>query len=134
MSKLLIVDDSDDLLALMKYFLRRKGYIVNTLNKVDDIYEMIREFQPDLLILDLFLFDNDGREICKELKGSLKSKDLYILVFSASPKLLADYKSYYADDFMEKPFELTDLVEKIETVLTCHQSLPEIPDNFIVLE
>ena len=118
MSKLLIVDDSADLLETMKYVLERKDYIVRTLINADNIYREINEFQPDLLILDIRVAGEDGREICKELKKSPQNNELPVLMFSASPKLLEDYESCYADDFMEKPFQLTDLVEKIKLVLS----------------
>ena len=117
MSKLLIVDDSAALLEVMKNILERNGYIVKTLNKTTGIFNEIREFQPDLLILDIYLAGEDGREISKEIKKNDETKYVCILVFSASPKTLEDYKSYYADDFIEKPFDITNLVEKIKSVL-----------------
>jgi len=123
MSKLLIVDDSTELLEVMKNILERNGYTVKTLIRADDIYREISEFQPDLLILDIYLAGEDGREICKELRKNIETKHLRVLVFSASPKTLEDYKSYYADDFMEKPFDLKNLVEKIKSVLHW-QSVP----------
>jgi DNA-binding response OmpR family regulator len=54
MSKLLIVDDSAELLEVMKYILERNGYTVKTLIRADDIDREISEFQPDLLIPDIF--------------------------------------------------------------------------------
>lgn len=117
MSRLLIVDDSDDLLELMKYFFEKNGYVITTLNEPQQIHNVISKFHPDLLILDIFLPGGDGREICKQLKATGKNKDLLILVFSASPKSLENYKAYYADGFIEKPFELKDLDTKIKTIL-----------------
>ena len=127
MSKLLIVDDSAALLEVMKNILERNGYIVKTLNNTAGIFNEIREFQPDLLILDIYLAGEDGREICKALKKNDETKHVCILVFSASPKTLEDYKSYYADDFIEKPFDITNLVEKIKSVLDyCKDKLADI--------
>ena len=124
MSKLLIVDDSIALLEVMKNILERNGYTVKTLNRTPGIYKEIIEFQPDLLILDIFLAGEDGREICKELRKNVETKDVCILVFSASPKTLEDYISYSADDFIEKPFDITKLVEKIKSVLDYCKSKP----------
>lgn len=117
MSKLLILDDSVALLEVMKNILERNGYKVKTINSAPDIYKEINEFHPDLLILDIYLAGEDGREICKEIRKNVESKDMCILVFSASPKALEDYKTYYADDFIVKPFDITYLVEKIKSVL-----------------
>lgn len=124
MSKLLIVDDSAALLEVMKNILERNGYTVKTLNRAPDIYKEIGEFQPDLLILDIYLAGEDGREICKEIRNNVETKQICILVFSASPKTLEDYKSYYADDFIEKPFDITNLVEKIKSVLNYCKNKP----------
>ena len=71
MSKLLIVDDSAALLEAMKYILERNGYTVKTLNNASNIYKEIDEFQPDLLILDIFLGDEDCKEICKKLRTTV---------------------------------------------------------------
>ncbi len=117
MSKLLIVDDSDALLEVMTNILERNGYVVRTLGRAKDVYKAIDEFKPDLLILDIFLAGEDGREICKELRKKPETKDLCVLVFSASPKNLENYKEYDADDVIEKPFDISLLMEKIEKVL-----------------
>jgi DNA-binding response OmpR family regulator len=117
MSKLLIVDDSAALLEVMKNILEFTGYTVKTLIRSDNIYKEINEFQPDLLILDTYVSGEDGREICKELRRSVESKHLGVLVFSAFPKTLENYKSYYADDFIEKPFDMQILLEKIKSLL-----------------
>ena len=117
MSKLLIVDDSTALLEVMKNILERSDYTVRTLNRADDIYNEISDFKPDLVILDIYLAGLDGREICRQLRKKPETSNLCILVFSASPKTLEDYDSYNADDFIEKPFDITILVEKIKSVL-----------------
>lgn len=117
MRKLLIIDDSADLLDAMELILIQKGYEVKTLAGCNNIYKEIEEFSPDLLILDIFLAGKDGREICKELRNSLEEKYLCIIMFSASPKALEDYKSYGADEYLEKPFGINHLVAKIEGAL-----------------
>ena len=105
MNKLLVVDDSDGPLEVMKNILVSNGYTVKTLNRTNDKYNEISEFQPELIIIDIFLAGEDGK------------KDLRVLVFSASLKHLEDYKKYSVDDFIEKPFDIAYLVEKIKLVL-----------------
>ena len=117
MSKLLIVDDSTDLLEAMDLILAQKGYVVKTLRDSKNVNDQIEAFNPDLLILDIFLAGRDGRDICKELRKIIENKYLCIIIFSASPKALEDYQSYGADDFLEKPFGINNLIEKIEKVL-----------------
>jgi len=129
MSKLLIVDDSTDLLEAMEIILIQKGYIVKTLSKGHNIYKEIEDFNPDLLILDIFLAGKDGREMCKELRKTIGNKYLCIIIFSASPKALEDYGSFGADDYLEKPFGINNLVEKIESVLnSCKEKSEHLSD------
>lgn len=117
MSNIIIVDDSEDILGVMKYFLELKGYSVETLTSSSGLANLIKTFSPDLVILDIFLQGQDGREVCRELRNNPVTKDVCILMFSASAKALANYKEYGADGFIEKPFGLNEIVEKIEAAL-----------------
>jgi DNA-binding response OmpR family regulator len=104
-------------LEVMKNILEHNNYTVNTSNSVEDIYKEIGEFQPDLLILDIFLAGKDGREICREIKTNAQTKHICILVFSALPTNPEEYKNYGADDFLEKPFDIAYLIEKVKSAL-----------------
>jgi len=117
MTKILIVDDYSGTLETLKYILESNGYRVRTLNNTQNIYREIDEFNPDLLMLDSVLEGEDERQICKNLRTGFGYRDLRILVFLAFPKKMENYESYYADDFMEKPFELTELLGKIKSML-----------------
>jgi DNA-binding response OmpR family regulator len=117
MSKILIVDDSRDILEAMEYFLTEKGYEVKSISTADELLPAIHSFLPDLIILDIFLHGEDGREICKKLRSSIETKYLCILLFSASGKDVKKYKEYGADGYLEKPFGLNDLIKRIESTL-----------------
>lgn len=116
-AKILIVDDSKDILEGMKMFLEIKNYEVRTVSNAQSIMEEISSFDPDLLILDIFLSGFDGRELCKTLKTDKDTKHLKIILFSAASNALEDYGYYGADECLEKPFGLNDISEKIESVL-----------------
>jgi DNA-binding response OmpR family regulator len=115
--KILIIDDSKDILEGMKMFLEMKNYIVKTVSNAKTIKEDIVSFNPDLLILDIYLSGFDGRELCKTLKIDKDTKHLKIILFSAASNALEDYSYYGADECLEKPFGLNDILEKIELVL-----------------
>lgn len=116
-AKILIVDDSKDILEGMKMFLEIKNYTVKTISNAKTIKEDIASFNPDLLILDIYLSGFDGRELCKTLKTEKATKDLKIILFSAASNALEDYGYYGADECLEKPFGLNDISSKIESVL-----------------
>ncbi len=120
MSKIVIVDDSRDLLEALKFFLEEKGYEVETATREHDLILLVKSFSPDLIILDIYLQGEDGREICKELRRHEETKYLCILMFSVSTKAHSNYKEYGADGCIEKPFGLNEIVDKIESTLeTC---------------
>lgn len=118
MDRIMILDDSPDLVFVLKLFLETKDYVVKTLIDPAKIHEEIVEFKPDLLILDIYLCSEDGRDICKKLKNSPQTEGLKILVYSASSHILKEYKSFHADDFIEKPFDLSHLEQKVRSMVS----------------
>ena len=126
MSNILIVDDSEDLLDVMKFFLEERGYTVKTLSGAQNLVPEIRSFSPDLIILDIILEGDNGRDICKELRRHVETKYLCVLIFSASSRALDDYKECGADGYIEKPFGLNEIIKKIEaTLATCKDYQPQ---------
>jgi len=117
MSKIVLVDDSKDLLEVLKFFLEEKGYEVKTATNEYELQSIIKSFSPDLIILDIYLRGEDGREICKELRRNQETQYLCIIIFSASANSLLNYKEYGADGYIEKPFGLNEIVDKIESTL-----------------
>lgn len=117
MKRILIIDDSKVLLDVMTKFLELKDYRVKTLTSCDQLIGAVNEFDPDIIIIDVFLAGEDGREVCQKLRNNEQLKHLCILLSSGSAEVLKNYKDYGADDFIEKPFDITDLLRKIEDVL-----------------
>ncbi len=117
-----MVDDSVDLLEMIQFILTHQGYTVYTLTNGYNIKKEIIEFQPGLVMLDIYLADEDGRNICLELKKDDATKHIPILVFSASPADLKDYETYCADGVIEKPFDLKNLLQKIKLIAEQHKS------------
>ena len=115
--KIFVFDDSKDILEGMKMFLELKEYEVRTKDNVNNIMQEITDFEPDLIILDIYLKGEDGRQLCKKIKQSYKSNPPKIILFSAAAHALEDYHLFGADDCLEKPFGLTDVYTKIETLL-----------------
>jgi DNA-binding response OmpR family regulator len=117
MKKLLIVDDSIELLDALKIFLEKKNYLVKGITNHKEIFDVIKVYEPDLVMLDIFLSGGDGREVCQKLRDNYDTKYLCVMMFSASPEALKEHKIYGADGCIEKPFTLNKMIEAIETVL-----------------
>ena len=108
----------------MQFILAQHGYIVMSLTNGYNIKKEIGEFQPGLIILDIYLAGEDGRNICRKLKEDDATRHIPILVVSASPADLKDYDTYYADGIIEKPFDLKTLLQKITSIAE-EQKSPE---------
>ncbi len=111
--KILILDDDLDILAVMQLLFKTKGFDVVALSRWEEVYEKVESFKPELILLDVLLSGNDGRDICKELKHKPTTKSIPIVMFSANPSAAENIKEYGADDFIHKPFEVNDLLATI---------------------
>lgn len=114
--KLLIVDDDKPILDALKLFFTLEGYQVET-NTGEALLECIADFQPNVMILDIWLAGESGIEISQQLKRNAKTSHMKILLISASRHLPDSATAALADDFVEKPFELSVLLGKVKALL-----------------
>ncbi len=123
MSKILILDDDQDLLAIVKSLLRKKGFDVLTFADWQKAWDNIRNNKPHLILLDVFLKGMDGMDVCKKLKSTSSTRNIPIIMFSSYPNIAATaIDEFGADEFIAKPFEVNDMVSKIRHVLASRQS------------
>ena len=113
MSKIMIVDDSPDLVDFLTLLLTMRKFEVETATSKAQIEEKLALFVPDVILLDVRLNGEDGREICRYIKAKTPFKHIPILLLSADPKLLDGYEECEAADIIEKPFDIASLLEKV---------------------
>ena len=119
--KILIVDDDLDMLSLIDWNLNRLGY--STSVAVDGLEAMKRigECKPDLVILDVMMPEVDGLKLCRWVKsnkdGMISSLHVIILSALSGPADKALALSVGADAYITKPFDMIDLVLRIEAIL-----------------
>ena len=112
--RILTIDDDQKVLEKIKTLLVHAGYAVCTLSSGDNIFEVVKSFAPDLILLDALVPANLVEETCKELK---KTFDLPIVLLTAhSPKILK--LECDADYIVEKSFENSELLKVVELQLT----------------
>jgi len=109
---ILVVDDDPGILEALQALLTYAGYQVIT-DTGETLHEKIQTYQPDLLLLDILLSGQDGREITKRLKSQKETAHLPIILLSAHLDAATDAQTFGADDFVPKPFKLGDLLAKI---------------------
>ena len=113
--KLLIVDDDQDLVELMVDAFSRDGrFEIKSANNGFDAGMLVREFRPDLVVLDVMLPDINGKEVCQRVRSDENMKSLKIICISGMVEQdkIQDLMMAGADDFMNKPFDVDKLLER----------------------
>ena len=113
--KILVVDDDPDILDALQFMLEDAGYRVTTTEK-GEYAENLHDTNgglPDVMLLDVLLSGKDGRLICQKLKSQEETKHIPIIMMSAHYNARQSVTSVGADDFIAKPFETDELLEKI---------------------
>jgi DNA-binding response OmpR family regulator len=114
-NKILVLDDNNDLLEILTMLLTDFGYEVKPLSSGEMIFEEIKEFQPNLLIMDVMLAEMNGIDICKEIKENIHTALLPVILMSGSHDLTKIMEHPVApEDFLAKPFDIDILLSKIE--------------------
>lgn len=118
MNKLLLVDDDPDLLEMVDVILSKQGYTVSTINNGRTFFDKVHSFKPDFILLDIFLGDADGRELCHQLKQAQAYKDIPVVLYSAGHIPRHTIEDSMANAFVSKPFDIKLLAEKIKSMLS----------------
>ena len=105
----MVADDDSAILDALQMLLEGEGYIVSTASEGETVRKMQSHF-PDLLLLDIWMSGEDGREIAKLLKNQDTTKDIPIVLISASKDIGKSARESGADDFLAKPFEIDELL------------------------
>ncbi len=111
--KILIADDDPAILDAIQMILEMEGYKVDTTVDGETVAKMFED-QPNLLLLDIWMSGQDGRDICKALKAQNSTRHIPIIMVSASRDIEQSARDAGADDFLAKPFEMDDLLAKVK--------------------
>lgn len=111
--KILIADDDPGIRDIFKIILTKAGYDIEIKEDANEIFE--NKFSiPDLFLVDKLLSGIDGLDICRYLKSNEQTSHIPVIMVSASPDIGIAATKAGADDFVEKPFELSYLLKVIE--------------------
>lgn len=125
MKKVLVVDDNKDIVWVVETILKRYGFEVMTTLRGEDVLKKVETFHPQLVLLDVFLSGIDGIEICNKLKSAVQTRDISVIMFSAHTNRKDVMKFCKADDFLQKPFDVNELVRRINLQID-QQSLKKV--------
>ncbi|MBW2368482.1 MAG: response regulator transcription factor [Deltaproteobacteria bacterium] len=130
---ILVVDDEEDILELIRYNLSREGYEIVCAESGEKALEHAQSKVPDLIVLDLMLPGQDGLEVAKKLKNSPKSKHVPIIMLTAKGEEadIVTGLELGADDYVTKPFSPRILLARIKVILRRHAKPTEGEDETI---
>lgn len=112
--KILLLDDNKDLLLIVQIILKGQGYETVRAGCVEEAMQKIRIHRPSLILMDVFIKDEDGRELCSQLKCSNETSDIKIIMMSGIESENDSLYAVGADDFMQKPFDYDDLLNRVQ--------------------
>jgi two-component system, OmpR family, response regulator len=113
--KVLIVDDDEELVELLSDVFDKEGrFDVRTANNGFDAGMLVREFRPDLVVLDVMLPDINGKEVCQRIRSDDTLEAVKIICISGMVEQdkIAELKEAGANDFMHKPFNVDRLLDR----------------------
>ena len=117
MNKVLVVDDDKDILTVVKILLTMHGFNVEAISRWEEVFDKTENYKPDIILLDVALGGKDGRLLCKQIKTEAKTSHIPVILFSANHGIVETFTDYLADDFIAKPFEIVNLINKLQTYL-----------------
>jgi len=123
--RILLVDDESAITSNLAPFLERTGFVVATAANGETALQLMKDFQPDLTVLDVLMPRMDGREVLRRIRQSGNFTPVILLTQVGSPAERAVALDEGADDYLNKPFEPYELVARIKAVL--RRSRPGVP-------
>ncbi|MEK6248471.1 MAG: response regulator [Planctomycetales bacterium] len=114
--KILVVDDDVELVELITDVLERDGRLeVRSVNNGFDAGMMVKDFKPDLIVLDVMLPDINGKEVCQRVRSDSSMDSVRIICISGMVEedKVDELRQAGANDFMRKPFEVDRLIDRI---------------------
>ncbi len=117
-SKVLVVDDEKDILELLQYNLEKEGFEVRTCQNGKKAIDIAMQFNPDLIILDIMMPNQDGVETCRQLREIPDLQHIYIIFLTARTEEYSEIAAFDigADDYITKPIKPRALMKRINAL------------------
>ncbi|MCX8491714.1 MAG: response regulator transcription factor [Cyclobacteriaceae bacterium] len=116
--KVLVVDDEEPILELLKYNLEKQGYDVRTAGEGGEAVEIARKFHPDLVLLDVMMPKMDGVEACRQIRAMPELVNTFIVFLTARTEEYSEIAAFDggADDYILKPIKPRALMSRISAI------------------
>ncbi len=130
-ARILIVDDNQDIITLTQRILVQQNYEILTAADGTTGLHLAQTEKPDLVLLDVMLPGMDGLEVCRRIKGDPETRKLMVLLITGCGSLDHRVKGLEsgADDYITKPFHLTELLARVRSALRIKKLTDEIEES-----
>ncbi len=117
--RILVVDDEPDVTELLEYKLEQEGYRVKVLNDPLSFVATVREFEPDLMVLDIMMPELNGLQMCRITRSDPAMKNIPVIFLTAKDEVEDRVKGLEtgAEDYMSKPFNTKELLLRVGKIL-----------------
>lgn len=122
--KILVVDDEPSISMLIEFNLKLAGYDVRCVGDGEAVFDLLKPFRPDLIVLDLMLPKMDGIQVCRELRKQNNAVPIIMLTALQDVTDKIAGLDNGADDYMTKPFSPQELISRIGALFRRLQTLP----------
>lgn len=118
-TRILVVDDEPNIVQTLKDRLEMNEYAVETASNGEEGLRIAQEKSPDMVLLDVIMPIMDGHEMLEKLRQNAWGRDISVIMLTARSQAqdIARARACNIDDYIIKPFDLSELLEKIENIL-----------------
>ncbi|SDL71713.1 Response regulator receiver domain-containing protein [Salinimicrobium catena] len=116
-ARILVVDDDSGIGEMLKTLLEFYDFNVTVTEQPDETEELIAQHDIDLVMLDMLISGVNGTDVCARLRQNEETRDIPVLMMSALHDAGVKCKNAGANDFIAKPFEMDDLISRINKIL-----------------
>jgi DNA-binding response OmpR family regulator len=117
LKRVLVLDDNQDILEIVHEALSYEQFEVKSVSESNLVMPLVKEFNPDLVILDYRVAGENGGEICMQIKSHPEFNDIPVIIFSAYINRDEEILAYGCDAVINKPFDLVELIEKVNNLI-----------------
>ncbi|TAN40714.1 MAG: response regulator [Nitrospirae bacterium] len=119
MPRVLIVDDEPNIVLALELLMKRDGYETLSVDDGQKAFDAVREFRPDLMILDIMMPKMDGYEVCQRIRADDQLRDVSIIMLTAKGREVEKEKGMAlgADLYITKPFSTREVMLKVREIL-----------------
>jgi two-component system, OmpR family, response regulator VicR len=112
--KILLLDDNRDLLQIVQIILKGQGYETVLASSIEEALLKIKVHKPVLILMDVCLSDQDGYTFCNQIKNDPETSNIRVIMMSGEDINQRMISYAHADDFMQKPFDYSDLIARVQ--------------------